>query len=272
MIIWTFILLIFARLATSVRHSDFGNGFSLLPSTGEWNDMVKYMNSEEIKEIVQIYMEPLKQFQRASRNRKITPKQLKLSFVTAVSLLHESVKNFSISSEEFMESKDDLDSFLVLSSAAFRLKKKKDLEPVFDVESLEAFSRLRLKHLVGSKSTSYISYLMKRNAYESMLNEWTIIASRYPACEYRGLIARNLDLGYVEHMTALYLNIMRMKGKDKVIARMPRLMKYINKMRKDEVVTKIEALGNGYSTSNPPYSGFLIVVCTFYSLMFTILF
>lgn len=272
MIIWTFILLIVARLASAVHQSDFGTGFALLPPSSDWNEILKEMNAAEIKEAVKIYLEPFKQFQRASRDLKIKPKQLKLSLVTAISLLDESVKNFSISSEEFKDAKGDIDSFLVLSNATFSLKKIKDLEPVFDVDSLEAFSRLRLKHLVGTKHTSYISFLMKRNSYENLLNEWNIIISRYPKCEFRGLFARNLDLAYIEHMTALYLNIIRIRGKGDAIKKMPAILKFIRKLRKDSMIHKIEALGNGYSTSNPPYSGFLIVVCTFYALLFTILF
>lgn len=265
-------MLIVAKFASAVNQSKFGNGFALLPPSSDWNELLKDMSASDIEETVKIYMEPFKQFQRASRDLKIRPKQLKLSLVTAISLLHESVKNFSIASEEFTDAKGDIDSFLVLSNAAFSLKKIKDLEPVFDVDSLAAFSRQRLKHLIGTKQTSYISFLMKRNSYQNLLNEWNIVASRYPKCEFRGLFARNLDLAYIEHMTALYLNIMRIRGKGDAIKKMPHILKFIRKMRRNTMIHKIKALGNGYSTSNPPYSGFLIVVCTFYALLFTILF
>ena len=84
---------------------------------------------------------------------------------------------------------------------------------------------------------------------------------------------RNLDLNYIEHMTALYLDVMRLKGKKKGFDdELPMVLNFLKNLRKDEMVKKIEALGNGYSTSKPPYSGFLIMITTFYALLITIMF
>lgn len=273
MICGYFVILFLINCVASVSQNDFGSAFALFPPKSDWKGLVKGMEAKDIREAVNIYMAPIKEFQCAARNRRIKPEKLKLAFVTAIKLLQESVRNFSITSEEFKAAKEDIDSFLVISSAAFKLKKVEDLEPVFTVESLKAFSLLRLKHLIGTQSTSFITYLSRKNSYENTLQEWNLIASRLPKCQYRPLMARNLDLDYVAHMTALYLNIMRLRSKgDRIEQKMPRIIKYFRKLRQDKLVDKIEALGNGYSKSNPPYSSFLIVVCTFYALLFTVLF
>ena len=270
--LWCFIILFTARVLHAVKQSDFGNGFTLLPSDSYWQQIVKNLNANEIQEIVGVYMKPFKEYQIAARNREISVKQLKKAFVVAISLLQESAKNFSITSEEFQSAKEDVDSFLIMSTAAFKLKKVEDLAPVFNPVTIEAFSLQRLKHLIGSEDSSYITFLMRKNNYENILQEWNVIGSRLPKCDFRGLLPRNMDLVYVEHMTALYLNVMRLRGKRGTADHLPHSLRFLKKLRQDEVIKKIEALGNGYSTSKPPYSGFLITVCTFYALLFTVMF
>jgi len=267
-----FTLLFTLRVLFAVKQSDFGNVFTLLPSDNDWYKTVKNLTAGEIQEVVGIYIKPFKEYQTAARNREISSKQLKKAFVVAITLLQESARNFSLTSEEFQSAKDDADSYLIMSAAAFKLKKVEDLAPVFNVATIEAFSLQRLKHLIGLNDTSYISFLMRKNSYENILQEWNVIGSRLPKCDFRGLMAKNLDLAYVEHMTALYLNVMRLRGKRGASDKLPHGLRFLRKMRQDEVVKKIEALGNGYSTSKPPYSGFLIVVCTFYALLFTVMF
>ena len=272
MIIWSFIIFFTLKIAYAVRQSDFGNAFALLPSDGDWYGLVKDFNAEEIKALVDIYTKPFKEYQVASRNREISSKQLKKSFVAAIDLLQESAKNFSLTSEEYQSAKDDVDSYLIMSTAAFKLKKVEDLAPVFNPATIEAFSLQRLKNMVGTKDTSYITFLMRKNSYENVLHEWYVIGSRLPKYDFRSLMARNLDLPYIEHMTALYLDVMRLKRKQGTIDKLPHGLHFLRKLRQDDLVKKIEALGNGYSTSKPPYSGFLIVVCTFYALLFTVMF
>lgn len=272
MIFWSFILIFTIRLLNAVKQSDFGNGFTLFPSDSDWYHIVKDLSASEIQEVVNIYTKPFKEYQAAARNREISSKQLKKSFVVAIALLQESARNFSLTSEEYQSAKDDADSYLIMSTAAFKLKKVEDLTPVFNPSTIQAFALQRLKHLIGSKDSSYITFLMRKNNYENILHEWNVIGSRLPKCDYRGLMARNLDLAYVEHMTALYLNVMRLRGKRGTADKLPHGLHFLRKLRQDDVVKKIEALGNGYSTSKPPYSGFLIVVCTFYALLFTVIF
>ena len=257
----------------SVSQSDFGSGFALFPASSNWKVLVKGMKAKHITEGVQVYMAPFKEYQAAARDLRIKLDELKLAVITAISLLQESARNFAISAEDFNAAKEDIDPFLVMSNAVFKLKKIEKLDSVFSVESLETFSRLRLKHLVAAENTSYITFLMNKNSYESTLQEWNVIASRLPKCQYRSLMSRNIDLCYVEHMTALYLNVMRLRSKgDKVEAKLPRIIRYLQNFRQDKLIAKIAALGNGYSTSKPPYSGFLIAVCTFYAILFTVLF
>lgn len=272
MLFWSFILLFILRLLYAVKQSDFGNGFTLLPSDSDWYKIVKNLNAGEIQEVVDIYINPFKEYQAAARNRDLSPKQLKKAFVVAITLLQESARNFSLTSEEFQSAKNDADSYLIMSTAAFKLKKAEELAPIFNTATIEAFSLQRLKHLIGTNDTSYISFLMRKNSYENILQEWNVIGSRLPKCDFRGLIARNLDLVYVEHMTALYLDVMRLRGKRGTSDKIPHDLRFLRKMHQDEVVKKIAALGNGYSTSKPPYSGFLIVVCTLYALLFTVMF
>lgn len=269
---WALIFLFALKIICAIPQSAFGNGFALLPSDSDWYDLVEKSNAEEIKEIVSIYIKPFKEYQAAARNREISVKQLKKAFVAAIALLQESARNFSISSEEFQSAKDDPESYLIMSTAAFKLKKAVDLVPVFNPSTIEAFSLLRLKHLMGTKNTSYIKFLMHKNSYENLLQEWSVISSRLPKCDFRGLMARNIDLMYVEHITALYLDVMRLRRQRRYSEKLPRALRFIRKLRQDEVVKKIEALGNGYSTSQPPYSGFLITVCTIYALLFTVMF
>lgn len=268
-----FILVFLAKFVVSVRQSDFGNGFSVLPSSGEWQNLVKGLSGCEIKKLVHNYMRPVAKYQEAARNREIDVGQLKVAFLTAISLLQESAKNFALTSDEYQDAKEDIESYLVMPSAAFQLKKAEKLAPVFDIEDLENFSLQRLRHMLGSKDTSYITFLMHKNSYENTLEEWSVIGSRFPQCSYRELFARNIDLPYIEHTIAVYLNVMRIRGKGgKLLKKFPRALQFIRKLRRDNLVKKIEALGNGYSTSNPPYSGFLIVVCTFYALLLTVMF
>lgn len=272
MLFWILILLFTSRLLNAVKQSDFGNGFTLLPSDSDWYEIIKNLNAEQIQEVVEVYVKPFKEYQTAARNREISPKQLKKAFVAAIGLLQDSARNFSLTSEEFQNAKDDADSYLIMSAAAFKLKKVEDFAPVFNPATIEAFSLQRLKHLIGKNNTSYISFLMRKNSYENILQEWIVIGSRLPKCDFRELMARNLDLTYVEHMTALYLDVMRLRGIRGTSKKIPRGLRFLRKMYQDEVVKKIEALGNGYSTSKPPYSGFLLVVCTFYALLFTVMF
>lgn len=272
MIFRSFILLFALKVLYAVKQSDFGNGFTLLPSDSDWYSIVKNLNANEIQELVRTYMTPFKEYQAAARNREISSTQLKRAFAVAISILQESARNFSLTSEEFQNAKDDADLYLIMSRAVFKLKKVDDLAPVFNPATIEAFSSKRLKHLIGSKDSSYISFLMRKNNYESILQEWNVIGSRLPKCNFRELMARNLDLAYVEHMTALYLDVMRMRGKRGLSDKLPHGLRFLRNLHRDEVVKKIEALGNGYSTSNPPYSGFLIVTCTFYALLFTVIF
>lgn len=267
------ILVFLAKFVVSVRHSDLGKGFAVLPSSGEWQNLVKGLSGSEIKKLVHIYMKPVAKYQEAARNREIDVGQLKVAFLTAISLLQESAKKFALTADEYQDAKGDVDSYLVMPSAAFKLKKASKLAPVFDIEDLENFSLQRLRHMLGSKDTSYITFLMHKNSYENVLEEWGVIGSRISKCSYRELFARNIDLPYIEHTVAVYLNVMRIRGKgDKIIQKLPRALQFIPNLRRDDLVKKIEALGNGYSTSNPPYSGFLIVVCTFYALLFTVMF
>lgn len=273
MIFVYFLFIYLINLVASVRQSDFGNGFALFPQNSDWKGLVKGMKANNITETMRIYMAPLKEFQIAARDRKIKPDKLKLAFITAINLLQESARNLLISAEDFQAAKDDIDSFLLLSTVAFKLKKSENLDPVFTVEALEAFSLLRLKHLIGSPNSNYISYLMRKSSYENTLQEWNVIATRLPKCQYRPLMARNLDLDYIEHTTAVYLNVMRLRSKgDKIAQKLPRIIRYFRNLRQDKLVEKIEALGNGYSTSKPPYSTFLILVCTFYAFLLTVLF
>lgn len=268
-----FILVFLAKFVVSVRQSDFGTGFSALPASGDWQNIVKDLSSCEIKKLVHNYMKPVLKYQEAARNREIDVKQLKVAFLTAISLLQESAKNFALTPDEYQDAKEDADSYLVMPSAAFKLKKAEKLAPVFAIEDLENFSLQRLRHMLGTKDTSYITFLMHKNSYENILEEWSVIGSRIPQCSYRELFARNIDLSYIEHITAVYLNVMRIRGEDDtIIKKLPRVLQFVQKFHRDNLVTKIEALGNGYSTSNPPYSGFLIVVCTFYVLLFTVMF
>lgn len=268
-----FILVFLAKLVISVRHSDFGNGFSMLPSSGEWQTLVKGLSGCEIKKLVHNYMRPIARYQAASRDREIDVAQLKVAFLTAISLLQESAKNFALTSDEYQDAKEDVDSYLVMPSSAFNLKKAEKLDPVFKVEDLENFSLQRLRHMLGTNDTSYITFLMHKNSYENTLEEWSVIASRIPQCSFREIIPRNIDLPYIEHTTAMYLDVMRIRGEgDKFLKKLPSSISFIRKYRRDNIVKKIEALGNGYSTSNPPYSGFLIVVSTFYALLFTVMF
>ena len=247
------ILVLIANLVVSVRQTDFGNGFSAFPPGGEWQHLVNGLRGQEIKTMVHTYMTPFKEFQEAARNREIDVDQLKVSFLAVIGLLQESAKNFALTSDEFQEAKKDIDSFLVMPNAAFKLKKAEKLAPVFTVKSLENFSRQRLKHMLGNKDTSYISFLMHKNSYENTLEEWNVIGSRMPKCNFRELLARNLDLPYIEHTIAVYLNVMRIRGRDEnVIKKLPRIFQFIGKIRRDDLVEKIEALGNGYSTSKPP--------------------
>lgn len=267
------LILLTLKAVMAVSKSDFGNIFVLMPSNSDWNNLVKDMKSDEIKTVVKIYTKPLKEFQEAARNRDITPAQLKKAFIAAVSLLQESAKNFSISAEEYQSSKDNLEPLLNMASTAFKLKRADDLAKIFSIKTLEAFSRQRLRHLLGVKKTSYVTYLYRRSSYENMLMEWKIIGSRTPKCKFRSLMERNLDLNYIEHMTALYLDVMRLKGKKKGFDdELPMVLNFLKNLRKDEMVKKIEALGNGYSTSKPPYSGFLIMITTFYALLITVMF
>lgn len=259
-------------LTVGVKQADFGNAFSILPSSNDWFPLIKNADAIEIKKIVKIYMQPFREFQKAARNHEISAKQLKASFVAATSLMLESAKNFSIPSNDYESAKKDIKSYMVMSSAAFNMKEAEKLSPVFKVETLEAFSRLRLKHLLGGESSSYISFLMRHNSYQSTLQEWNIIGSRLPRCDFRSLMVRNVDLSYVEHMVALYLDVMRLRGKVNLASKLPTGLKFIATIRKDEVVRKIEALGNGYSTSTPPYSGFLISVCTIYAALLMVIF
>lgn len=214
MIFHYFILIFLLNFVFSVRQSDFGSGFGLFPPNSEWKSLIKEVQAQDIRETVEIYMAPFKEFQTAARDRSIKPEKLKLAFVTALTLLQESVRNFSISAEELHSAKVDTDPFLLMPSAAFKSKKAEDLDQVFTVDSLEAFSRLRLKHLIGTLNTSYLTFLMRKNAYENTLKEWNVVASRLPKCQYRPLMARNLDLNYIEHMTEVYLNIIRLRSKE----------------------------------------------------------
>lgn len=273
MILCFILIFIYANFVISVRHTDFGNGFAALPSSSEWKGLVKGLKGCQIQKMVHTYMAPVMEYQEAARNREIDVEHLKTAFLTAIALLQESAKNFELTSDEYQDAKEDPDSFLIMPSAAFKLKKAEKLAPVFTVESLENFSRLRLKHMLGNKDTSYITFLMRKNSYENTLEEWGVLGSRMPKCSYRALLARNLDLPYIEHMTAVYLNVIRIRGKgDKFAKKLPRILQFVKKFRQDKVIKKIEALGNGYSTSKPPYSGFLIVVCTFYALLITVMF
>lgn len=270
--LYCFFFLIISNFVFSLRRTDFGSAFSVLPSSVEWESMVKDLNGTEIKEIVHIYMLPIIEFQKAARNREINVDDLKNSFLTAISLLQESARNFALTSDEYQDAKRDINSFLIMPSAAFKLKKAEKLQPVFSVESLSNFSRQRLKHMLGRNDSSYITFLMHKNAYESTLEEWNVIGSRIPTCSYRELLARNLDLSYIEHVTAVYLNAMRIRRKSGKSIKLPRILRFIGEIQTDNLVKNIEALGNGYSTSKPPYSSFLIIVCTFYAILLTVMF
>ena len=266
------ILLVCVGLTFGVKTSDFGNAFAILPPSSVWYSLIKDSDAHEIKKMVKIYIQPFKEFQKAARNHEISAEQLKVSFMAATKLMLESAKNFSISSKDYEIAKNDLDSYLIMSSSAFKMKQAKKLAPVFKAETLEAFSRLRLEHLLGGENSNYITFLMRHSSYQSTLQEWNIIGSRLPKCSFRSLMIRNVDLSYVEHMIALYLDVMRLRGKVNLASKLPTGLKFIAKLRKDEVVRKIEALGNGYSTSTPPYSGFLITVCTFYAALLMVIF
>lgn len=272
MLIWSLFFLFTLKLSQAISRSDFGSGFALLPQDSDWSKLVKNSTSTEIQEVVSIYMKPYQEYQEAARNRTITPKQLKKAFVAATFLLQESSKNLSITSEEFQSAKEDINAYLVMSTAAFKLKKAKDLAPVFNIETIEAFAMQRLKHLIGANASNYLSYLMRKNSYENSLHEWNMIGSRLPACKYRGMMPRNLDLAYVEHTIAVYLDVMRLRNKADMDEKLPRPLRFLAKLRRDKIVQNIQTLGNGYSTSKPPYSSFLIVVCTFYALLFTVMF
>lgn len=268
-----FVLLISSIIASISTHSSyFGNGFALMPPTSDWSKLVQDLKSDNISTLVHVYMQPFREYQAAARNRDITPQQLKASFVAAIDILQQSVGNFAVTSGEYEAAKENSDTFLTMSSAVFKLKKAENVAPVFNVSTLEAFSRQRLKHLIGVKKTNYINFLMHKSAYQSILKEWSIISSRMPKCDFRQLIARNVDLKYVEHTTAVYLDVMRLRSKVISIDKMPKILKYFGNIRQDEVVHNIQALGNGYSTSSPPYSSFLIVVCTFYAILITVMF
>lgn len=258
--------------ASAFSHSELGTGFALMPAHSTWALLVQNLRANEISDAVHIYMQPFREYQLAARNRDITPQQLKSSFLAAVDILEDSVRNLIITSDEYGPAKDNTEPFLTMSTAVFKLKKAESVAPVFNISTLEAFSRQRLKHMIGVKKTNYINFLIRKNTYQSILKEWGIIGSRLPKCEFRKLMARNIDLQYVEHMTAVYLDVLRLRGNVISVDKMPKVLKYFGKLRQDEVVNNIKTLGNGYSTSSPPYSSFLIVVCTFYAILITVMF
>lgn len=265
-----FFLGLLIKLACAMSRSDFGKPFLLLPPNSDWHNQVKNLCPNEIKNITSTYMKPFKEYQFASRNLTITSHQLKQSFVSAITLLLESTRNFSLSLEEYENSKDNLEPVLDMARAVFKLKRASDLAPVFNVTTIEEFSVQRLKHMVTHKP-GYLNFLARKSKHETILQEWKIISSRLPNCQFRKLLSRNLDFDYVEHMVMVYLDIIRMRAKELPHGKLSFRLRVRALFHKDDLVQKIEALGNGYSTSTPPYSIFTIMVMAFYTLLVAVL-
>lgn len=267
-------LVLASRLAAAMGNSDFGHPFVLLPKQTAWSTIAAESNATEITEMVHSYIQPFTQYQLTARNLSIPTETIKDNIIAALELLIEASKSFVVPKSEYEEAKKDIESSLKLPLTIFTLKRAKAVEPTFNPEALADFTRIRLKHLLTHKE-GYMNFLVAKYQYEGTLNEWQITATRLPKCKFRGLLARNLDMKYIEHMLAVYLDAMRLKELDrrrgKPHRELPTTKKIFMKFHKDTLIKHMESLGNGYAVSKPPYSAFMVFATTLYAILITVM-
>jgi hypothetical protein len=251
--------------------SDLGHPFMLLPKQSSWQTLaVEAANATQITALIHAYMAPFTEFQKAARDLSVPAEQLKANVMAALDLLAEASQSLNIPKSEYDDAKKDLDSALKLPMTVFTLKRARAVQPTFTPESLAAFTKLRMSHLLTHKA-GYMNYLVAKYQYDGVLKEWQITATRLPKCKFRSLMPRNLDMVYIEHSLAVYLDAMRLREKFKEGMHISPTKKLLMKLRRDRLLKNMESLGNGYAVSKPPYSAFLILATSMYALLITLM-
>ena len=257
-------------LTGAMGNSELGHPFQLLPKESSWHTIAVQSDAKNITALTHAYITPFTQYQRAARDLAIPVEKLKANLVAALDLLSEASKSFSIAKADYEDTKKDLESALKLPLTIFTLKRAEAVAPTFTPEALAAFTRIRLTHLITHKD-GYMNFLVAKYQYEGVLKEWQVTATRLPKCKFRSLMPRNLDMAYIEHTMAVYLDAMRLREKVKEGMHISAPKRLLMKLHKDVLLKNMEALGNGYAVSKPPYSAFLILASTMYALLIALM-
>lgn len=267
-------LILFAAILLSkcsaISNSDFGHPFNILPSENNWQSMAQEMDAKNITSMVKAYIGPFAEYQAAARNFSISSEQLKDNVIAAIELVLEASKTFIVPPGDFSNTKTDLEALLKLPDIIFSLKRVERAAPTFSAPVLRAFTRQRLTDMIIHKK-SFMNYQVSKYQFELTLKEWTTTATRLPACRFRTLMPRNLDMPYIEHMMGLYLDVMRLRAQKYPDGKLPMHKQMLMKIHKDQLLKNMEMLGNGYAVSKPPYSAFMILVTTLYALLVTLM-
>ncbi len=268
------ILVLCAALLLAVTrgmgNNHIGHPFQLLPKQSSWPTIAADSDSNQISTIVHAYIKPFALYQIASRDFSIPAQKLKENVIAALDLLAEASKTFNIPKSGYENSKKDIESALKVPLTIFTLKRAKAVEPTFTPKALAAFTKVRLSHLITHKD-GYMHFLVAKYQYESTLKEWLITATRLPKCKFRALMARNLDMAYIEHTLAVYLDAMRLRDKAREGESIPLHKRILMKLHKDTLIKNMESFGNGYAVSKPPHSAFLILATSLYALLITLM-
>jgi len=265
------VTLAFILLPEIIAGYSYLNAFELLPSDHDWYKVVKYYDTKkQCRFHVQAYMQPFREYQVSAKNKYIVNSNLKTALTTALNLLHDAVNAFQIPSEEYGNKSYEAD-MLLSANSVFRFGKAKKVRPIFDPDSLEAFSRQRLIDFFAN-DPRYIVFLKRRHDYMMVLQEWISITDRLPEEDFRVLMPRNLDLKYAEEQIIYYVSEMMEKTFEYPDRNLP-IGKYLMmRLIKDEWVRKIESMGNGASISATPPSLYLTFVAMLYTLLVVLLF
>lgn len=247
------------------------NAFELLPSERDWYKIVKgYDTEDQCRHHVQVYMQPFREYQLSAKLWNIPNSNLKSALTTALALLYDAVNAFQISSEEYGNKSFEAD-MLISANSVFRFGKAKKVRPIFDPQSLEAFSRQRFIDFFAN-DPKYIVFLKRRHDYMTTLQEWISITDRLPEEDFRTIMPRNLDLKYAKERIIYYVYKMMAKTFEYPDRNLPIGKYFAMRFVKDEWVRKTELMGNHASLNATPPSLYLTFVTVFYTLLVVVLF